>query len=710
MHPKDWIRVRAWAGRAASMRGLPLDDDGFAGRVGRGSVDLARANETLVREADEHRRRAEASREEVRLLALVAEVSRAFAVRQELRPALQACATLLVQHLEAAFARVWTTDETGQWLELQASAGLYTHVDGIHSRVAMGALKIGLIAQTQTPHLTNAVKDDDRIDGAWADREKLVAFVGYPLVADGHTVGVAAAFSKKPLSEAVLHVLANVADVMALGIVRRQEEERRLRERVRYVALISSLSDVVWAADRHGRVIDVSSAVLGLTGYSPAEVLAGPDDFWFSRVHPEDLPRVQREYERLLAGRGPYDVEYRFRHRDGTWNWLHDRAFASVGADGRPFLEGLCSDITRQRQAEERLQALNADLEDLVRQRTEALAQTERRYRAFFEQDLSAAFVTDRQGRVLDCNRAFARYLGYATAAEARGQDLSHVTKGAAISERGLLATVCRHRRLEGCELAVRRRDGSSIDVLANLIGEFDGARLRHVRGYLFDISDRKQAERVLRELPGRILAAQDEERRRIARELHDSTAQNLAALAMTLSLIQRRNEDLNPATHALVGEAIRLAEESAREIRTTSYLLHPPLLEEAGLEAALRWYCEGFARRSGLQISVEVTGTPDLDGDAALAAYRTVQEALMNAYRHSGGTRAAVILSQDEGEVAFEVRDEGCGIMAAAGEHSEAGVGIAGMRERLSRLGGRLTIASSGAGTRVRGTIPRRS
>jgi PAS domain S-box-containing protein len=728
--PMDWTRLLVslrgpLPGRRSAPGGLGGDGEDFrltelaehAAAVEKSLVErtaeLERANHALAEKAASHWRLAENAREEARLNALAAEVGRALAVRQELRPSLQRCAELLVQHLDAAYARLWTLEDGGQWLRLQASAGMFTHLDGTHGRVAVGQrvpvgeLKIGRIAADQMPRLINDVMNEgDGIDREWAQREGLVAFVGYPLVVDGATVGVMAAFARHPLSSAALEAMSTVADVIAMGIVRRQEEDGRRRERERYRALVSSLPDVVWCADGNGRITAVSDAVYAISGFTTAEVLSQAEDFWLSRLHPKDLPRMRAAVESFLAGQAEYDVEYRFRHKDGSWRWLHDRGFRGVGADGEPFVEGLCRDITRQREAESRLQAMNADLELLVAQRTEALVRAERRYRAFFDQDLSAVFVTDRRGIVLDCNLAFARYLSFTSVAEARGCDFRRMAS-VTPDWRHLLSAFFRRGRLEGCELRLAKRDGETMDVLANLIGEFEGKHLRHIRGYFFDITERKRADVELRELPGRILSAQDEERRRIARELHDSTAQNLAALTMTLCLLERRTDDLGPTAAGYVREALRLAEESAREIRTTSYVLHPPLLEEAGLEAALRWYCEGFARRSGLVIEVEVKGNPAaLDDDAALAAYRIVQEALMNVYRHSGGPRARVLLAQQDGEVVVEVRDEGRGILAAA-DPAAAGVGIAGMHERMARVGGRLSIASSGAGTSVRGAIP---
>jgi signal transduction histidine kinase len=178
----------------------------------------------------------------VRNLALRAEVGVALAEGGDLRTTLQHCAESVVRHLDAAFARVWKLSPDGATLELQASAGLYTHVNGPHGRVPVGRFKIGLIAQERRPHLTNDVPHDPRVgDPEWARREGMVAFAGYPLLLESRLVGVVAMFARRPLPPDTLDALSTVADILAQGIERRRAEEglrllnealdRRVRER-----------------------------------------------------------------------------------------------------------------------------------------------------------------------------------------------------------------------------------------------------------------------------------------------------------------------------------------------------------------------------------------------------------------------------------------------------------------------------------------------
>jgi signal transduction histidine kinase len=219
------------------------------------------------------------------------------------------------------------------------------------------------------------------------------------------------------------------------------------------------------------------------------------------------------------------------------------------------------------------------------------------------------------------------------------------------------------------------------------------------------------QANQSLRELTGRLLQLQDDERRRIARELHDSVGQMLAALAMNLSAVNSDIERLaNTATS--VSSSMNMVQEMTKEIRTISYLLHPPLLDEAGLDSALRWYIEGFAERSN--IGVELDFPEDfgrLSRELETAIFRTVQECLTNIHRHSESPTAKIRLARSGADVRVEVEDEGKGIPPE--KHYEVaspgtpGVGIRGMRERLRQLGGSLEIHSNGKGTLVKARLP---
>ncbi|HEV2396753.1 MAG TPA: sensor histidine kinase [Candidatus Sulfotelmatobacter sp.] len=214
-----------------------------------------------------------------------------------------------------------------------------------------------------------------------------------------------------------------------------------------------------------------------------------------------------------------------------------------------------------------------------------------------------------------------------------------------------------------------------------------------------------------LRELSARLMQLQDEERRRIARELHDSVGQTLAALSMNLSTVRADMERLASAIVAL-NDSESLVRDMVTEVRTISHLLHPPLLDELGLSSALRWYVDGFVQRSRIKVDLDM---PEdfgrLPAELETAIFRVVQESLTNIHRHSGSSVAKIRLRQRENQVQVEIEDKGKGIptsklqeMASAGT---PGVGIRGMQERIRQLGGTLEINSGSAGTLVRVLLP---
>ena len=215
-----------------------------------------------------------------------------------------------------------------------------------------------------------------------------------------------------------------------------------------------------------------------------------------------------------------------------------------------------------------------------------------------------------------------------------------------------------------------------------------------------------------LQKLTQRLLKVQDEERRRIARDLHDSTGQTLAALKMSIMLLQQSCKEDSPKL-ALVSEVEALADQALEEIRTMSYLLHPPLLDEVGFACAAEWYIEGFSKRSGINVKAEIANSRErLPRSMEVALFRVLQESLTNVHRHSGASEASIHFKQQGEAVILEVRDFGKGIpeerlRLLRAVNADTGVVLAGMRERLRELNGELEIESDGRGTSMRATVP---
>ena len=214
-----------------------------------------------------------------------------------------------------------------------------------------------------------------------------------------------------------------------------------------------------------------------------------------------------------------------------------------------------------------------------------------------------------------------------------------------------------------------------------------------------------------LRELSARLMQLQDDERRRLARELHDSVGQTLAALSMNLVAVGNDIERLMKTANT-VSDSAALVQELSQEVRTISHLLHPPLLDEAGLASALRWYTEGFAQRSKVKVDLEISANFErLDRESETAIFRIVQECLTNIHRHAESPTARIRIATSDSHICVEVQDRGKGIppekqfeVASTGT---PGVGIRGMRERLRQLGGGLDIHSNDKGTLIVARLP---
>jgi signal transduction histidine kinase len=226
----------------------------------------------------------------------------------------------------------------------------------------------------------------------------------------------------------------------------------------------------------------------------------------------------------------------------------------------------------------------------------------------------------------------------------------------------------------------------------------------------LEDITQRKRAEATLARLSGRMRRMQDEERRKLAHELHDNTAQSLAALSLNLGVVETAADQLSPPIQGALRDAIALASQSAREIRTFAYLLHPPELEELGLASALTAYAEGFRQRSGIRVELDIPRKiSPLPRELELGLFRIVQESLSNIQRHSRSKTARIRVMQRRKELLVEVKDRGRGFAPATARSNSvtSGVGISGMKERARQLGGSLEVVFRKTGTTVKVILP---
>lgn len=337
-------------------RGVPLRDD--AGHVTKWygtSTDI------------EDRKQVEQVRtEQARQAAVRVDVSTAFSKPADLREMLRGCAEAIVRHVGAAFARIWTPSEDGTTLELQASAGLYTHLDGPHSHIPVGQLKIGLIAAEKKPHLTNDVTNDARVtDQVWAQNEGMVAFAGYPLVVEERLVGVMAMFAREQLSAATLDTLGSVADVIAQGIERKHAEEKLRRSETNLLEAQRLSHTGSWTHDVSSGTVTTSPEALRIFGVKPDED-PSTAEFFFNRIHPEDQPLEVRNYERARLAKADFESDYRIVLPDGSIKHVHNIGHPILNESGELLkFVGTTMDVTEQHRSRVELEKAFEEIKHL---------------------------------------------------------------------------------------------------------------------------------------------------------------------------------------------------------------------------------------------------------------------------------------------------------------------------------------------------------
>jgi PAS domain S-box-containing protein len=361
----------------------------------------------------------------------------------------------------------------------------------------------------------------------------------------------------------------------------------------------------------------------------------------------------------------------------------------------------LVTDVTERKRSAILLRQAHEELEGRVRERTAALQEKA----LLLDLANDAIFVKSANGRISYWNEGATRLYGW-TATEALGRspvELLHSKYPIPLSE-------IESRDVWEGEIHHTKRDGNGIIVVSRW------TKIRDHKGELAgwleintDITSRKNAEVAARALSGRILTLQDEERRRIARGLHDSLGQYLAALKMNLNGFS----SLTPPQASKVSDSLEIVERCLSEIRTVSHLLHPPLLDELGFGSAARWYVDGFSRRSGIAVNLDLPQEPvRLHPDVEIALFRAVQESLTNIHKHANSSVVDIRMTQDARQVRLEIQDDGQGIPKERLKYllegsAEVGVGIAGVRERFRELGGSLELRSTQKGTTVIVTAP---
>jgi len=620
------------------------------------------------------------------------------------------CAEAIVQHLDAAFARVWTLNEANAVLELRASAGMYLHLDGGHARVPLGQLKIGRIAARRTPHLTNNVPDDPEVsDHEWARREGMVSFAGHPLLVEGRVVGVMAMFARHPLTDTTLATLASVADQIALGVVR---EASRLQVQ-------TALGEARAArAQLEGVFMQLPAAVC---------YLDGPDHV-FALVNSAYLQLIGREHEvigKSVAVAVPEVIDQGFialldgvyrtgepfigtemllrldRLGDGVLDDAYVNFVYLATRDATGVIDGIlvhAVEVTESVQARQRVEELLRDVRE-----------AELRYRELFAGVGEGILVTDAAGHYLDANPAMTALVGYSVE-ELRQMRVGDLTVG---DDSPFVREI--HALPDGSRrgaMLLRRKDGATVPVEGWVTSVALPSGVIYL-GTWHDISDRIRAE---------------EERQQFIAMVAHELRNPLASLLGYAQLMQRRERYDAKALETIIAQAKRL-ERLTLDLRDTALLEGgvPSLVRNtvdvcALIHAAVEQAQTAITTHTITIDMPSVMPEADWDSDRVL---QVLSNLLLNAVKYSPEGSAVQVQVTDGGDVAhIAVGDTGIGIPAEAiphlfepfyraanaraGSARGLGVGLSISKGLVEAHGGILTVTSTvGVGSTFTVTIP---
>jgi PAS domain S-box-containing protein len=480
-----------------------------------------------------------------------------------------------------------------------------------------------------------------------------------------------------------------------------------IEERLRLI--INTMPTMVWTLRPDGTVDFVNQRWLDFTGLSLEEEIEDPT----RPVHPEDLPRVMEKWLVDMAAGEPSEDEIRLRHADGEYRWFLVRTAPLRDEQGNVVKwYGVSIEIEDRKRAEEALRAGEREQRhiaaQLERERVRLVEAQEVAKMGSWEAELQSLNViwSEQTHRIFETDSSRFHPTRQKFREFIHPEDRAKVDAAfvASLDKRSTCTVEYRICMPDGRVKILEERWQTFHDEEGNPI---------RVAGTCRDITEAVRAEEELRRLSGQLLRLQDEERRRIARDLHDSTGQDLVALATTLSQLQASIPSSSRKLRKLTSECQALADRCVRDVRTLSYLLHPPMLDEAGLEDAICHYVDGFTGRTGIKVALAISPhfgrmTPDVE----MALFRVVQESLTNIHRHSGSSQAKIRIERDPGKITLEISDKGSGIPGNLGRQNGKlsfglGVGIPSMQERVKLIGGQLDIESNSNGTAVRVTIP---
>ncbi len=474
---------------------------------------------------------------------------------------------------------------------------------------------------------------------------------------------------------------------LLVNLEKRKRAERSLVESEnRFRLAADSAPLMIWMSDTNQRHTFFSKSWLDYTGRT-REQESGTG--WTEAVHPDDLEQCLKTYAAAFETRQPLSLEFRLRRYDGEYRWMSNSARARQDTQGN-FVGyiGLCLDVTESRR------------------KTDALIKSESRLRSILDTAAEGIITINDRGVIESANAAAEKLFGHA-AADMVGQEFTMLVPSTISDRRGTSSAGDYAQEALGVhrEVTGQRKDGSTFP-MDLVITEMQSAGHRAFTGFMRDVTAGKQAEQAAREFGGRLLQAQEAERARLARELHDDITQRLARLAIDAGRIESgRNGAWATETMREVRDGLALLSE---DVHSLAYQLHPALLVDLGLPDALRAECERFSRQESISVDLNLDADlAKIPADAGLCLFRVAQEALRNVARHARSKEAMVSLRAVDGGLQLAVADSGVGF-APNQQRLRPSLGLASMRERVRLLGGEIDIESQpGQGTTMIAWVP---
>ena len=478
---------------------------------------------------------------------------------------------------------------------------------------------------------------------------------------------------------------------------RKQSEELLLQSKERLRAYLDNISDTIWVIDANLGMAYASSSVTRLLGFLPDELIGRPSALV---IHPDDMGIIDEAMHYVIGHPGePKTIQYRVKHKDGRWIPVES---TGINLLDNPAINGVLivmRDITERKRAQS------------------ILMESENRFREIFNAVSDAIFIHDAEtGQIIDVNHRMCEMYGF-TREEALACDVSDLSAGVSPYSTADAIEKIHLARTTGSQTfdwLARARDGHLFWVEVSLRFAEIGNQQR-ILAIVRDITERKAAEQQLHNLSTHILEIREEEKARIAREIHDELGGTLTSLKIDAYWLLRKLP-ANKETAPFIERAKSMSQRIDNAINTTRHIIdnmRPTILDDLGLLTAIEWQAAEFCKNTGIECTVNcIEDEANLDNQRSIALFRVLQEALTNVSRHSGASRVEIEFRHRENEVILMIGDNGCGIpknhMAISKPYDSKSYGILGMTERVNQLGGKIVFSSpQGGGFNIEVVLP---